>query len=286
MIDKLTQQQIDAMPKYVDLWTKIGLNTVTDRAKAEETLPRVYKEGGLPPPKEIHWVRSPKEAWTLLKKLSPGMTALPPALYGAHDAPWLAFYSFFMIECGLEASKRLLPLMDLAKYCGWVWVSRSVAIMSDLPVELHMRNRVLHKEAGPSIRYGDGYKLYHLHGVTVEPWMAETPVDSLKPGEVLGIRNVEQRAVVILRMGMDRLLGHMKTKVLDEDVVTDGSGVKHPYKLHEIHLDPAKRWVYLEMLNPSTGMKHLEAVSPECTTVKQALKYRSPFDIDIPGVLT
>ncbi len=62
MITKLTKEQEDKMPEYVDKWINIGLCTDDcDRAKAEHWCKEAYKAVGLEPPKQFIWTNNPIE---------------------------------------------------------------------------------------------------------------------------------------------------------------------------------------------------------------------------------
>lgn len=59
-ITRLTQAQIEAMPRYDEEWTKIGLCTdPADRPRAEAGIRLVYELAGLKPPEKIVWCGSP-----------------------------------------------------------------------------------------------------------------------------------------------------------------------------------------------------------------------------------
>jgi len=56
--------------------------------------------------------------------------------------------------------------------------------------------------------------------------------------------------------------------------------------LHEIDLGGATgKWPYLKMLNPSIGVWHMECVSKDCKTVKQAITFRNQSEV-VPEVIT
>jgi hypothetical protein len=69
-IEELTQAQKDAMPKYVEKWTEIGLRTGrVNRAAIPDILKLVYETGGEAPVKEILYVDSPISAIYVLAAL-------------------------------------------------------------------------------------------------------------------------------------------------------------------------------------------------------------------------
>ncbi|MEE9451850.1 MAG: hypothetical protein V3V61_03730 [Gammaproteobacteria bacterium] len=65
MIEKLTQEQIDKMPLYVDRWLKIALSTEPlDFGRAKEAAIKCYEIAGLEPPKYFYHFESPYSAAT------------------------------------------------------------------------------------------------------------------------------------------------------------------------------------------------------------------------------
>ena len=59
-IEKLTDEQIEMFPYYVDKWIKIGTCTdPCDRIESKSAINEMYQMGGMPPPKNIVWTQSP-----------------------------------------------------------------------------------------------------------------------------------------------------------------------------------------------------------------------------------
>ena len=75
----------------------------------------------------------------------------------------------------------------------------------------------------------------------------------------------------------------MGGKVIDKDVIKTKRGGVHHYELISVNVKAEsgasqfkyKNWKYLRMINPSTKEIHIEAVSPKCTTCKEAFPYRT-----------
>lgn len=170
---------------------------------------------------------------------------------------------------------------------GWVVPLEGQAIVTPVPAEVHMRNGVLHNSNGPAITYADGFSVYALNGVMFRGEMTKyisTPTDQLDYAEVLSIRNVEQRAEVIKRIGISNLFTRLSPKLLD-------SSREHGYELYSITLGNYEPRKYLKMLNPSVeGEIHIEAVHPDCKIVNEALSFRNfgtvSNDFTKPMVLT
>ena len=152
-IEKLTLEQLAAIPAFVEKWTKIGLSTEpADRPKAERAIKLMYEAGGKKPPAKIVWCGSPLSqglvrAIILDKKadsVSVGASvrasvmdsvgasvrasvgdsvwdsvgdsvrdSLGASVYGQHDVSWLAFYRYFHDN---------VSLVDQTSKLGGLWM--------------------------------------------------------------------------------------------------------------------------------------------------------------------
>ena len=254
MLETLTPEQVAAQDRFRDEWLAIGLATgVVDREPAIEAARAAYAEAGLGAPGEHFFVRSPIEGTLLgavlqtdpaeaprllaeferwgtksyesLEERIPGwfsratIEAMESAhnghVLGNHGAGWLAFYDYFARVCNIEAARRVIPLMNMARHCGW-WIPYAEAIIfEDRCLELHRDARhELHSEAGPAIAYGDGFEIYAWHGVIVPArWIRDK--ENLSPEEVLAARNGEQRRAGCEILGWDRVLSELSANVID-----------------------------------------------------------------------
>jgi hypothetical protein len=281
MITELSQAQKDAMPKYVEKWINIGLNTKTDRERATVVIDDVYKEGGLPPPAEKVWCQSPKGIIDYIAK-ERNLTTKEAwqqtnFVYGAHDAGWLSFYDYFRVECNLEVCNKLLPLMQMAECAGWFAPFEGICIMSDNPVECHTilnerGHHILHKDGGPAVRYGDGYAVYSLNGTRVSQHIAETPADVLDPVMIQTEENADVRREIIRKIGIKRTIEKLGAETID--TATIGG---HDYELVLLSVRDVKR-PYLKMSDPTTSEFYIEGIKPGITTVKGALAWREGED--------
>ena len=198
--------------------------------------------------------------------------------YGLHDADWLSFYDFFKSELGLCEVDRLDGLMELAENCGWFWPFNGAVILTEKPIETHLKDKKLHRDGGPAILYKDGLCVYALNGVVVSQEIAETPADKLSSSLILKEKNAEIRREIVRKIGIDRALKDLDAKVIDDN---------HGYQLLGLDLGDGRIRPYLSMQNPSIDARHIEGVHPDCTTVEQALAWRNQTTNYIkPEVLT
>lgn len=160
---------------------------------------------------------------------------------------------------------------------GFRWMHPKFCLVCDFPevLRINARNQP-HAEFGPSHRWRDGFSIWHLNGVRVEQWMAETHPDDLDARKVLQIENVDHRREVIRRMGSERLVAQLDAKVLD----TETRDVGGKYELLAIEMNHGEPWRFLKMVNQSIGAVHIEAVPRECSTVRHAINWRASQNIN------
>jgi hypothetical protein len=203
-------------------------------------------------------------------------------------APW---------DCYITAARDILGLRleSHATYACWEqatinggfrWMHPKFCFVSDFPevLRINARNQP-HAEFGPSHRWRDGWSLWHLNGVKVEQWMAESRPDEMDARRVLQIENVDQRAEVIRRLGMDRIVHQLDPAVLD----TERREMGGEYRLLAVEMNHGEPWRFLQMVNQSTGATHIEAVPRECETVRHALNWRATQNVNedwFPAILS
>ena len=190
--------------------------------------------------------------------------------YGSHDAGWLSYYSYLLESTKLKCCEKLKPLMDLAQHSGWWWPFTGVVIFSEKPEEIHMTNGRLHKDGGPAIRYRDGFSLYRLNGIRVPKEVAEIKSEDITKEMILKEQNADIRREVIRKVEMERL-----SQLLDYKVIDSYDG----YELITFDIGDGRVRPYLKMQNPSIKVDHIEGVSPETKTVKEAIMYRNSLSV-------
>jgi hypothetical protein len=191
-------------------------------------------------------------------------------------------------DCYLTAYRDILGLRlaEHEKYAAWEqcaieggfrWMHEEFCLVSDFPETLKVNSRNQpHAELGPSHRWRDGFSIWHLNGVLVEPWMAEQHPDDLDARKILQIENVDQRRECIRRLGSERLTQQLDAKVLH----TENREVGGNYELLAIDMNFGDPWRFLKMNNPSIDAVHVEAVPRECETVTHAINWRKSQNIN------
>jgi hypothetical protein len=192
---------------------------------------------------------------------------------------WTGFYDYATNEL-LEKTDESLLFNKLATH--WRETHRyllfpEIAFVSDFPKKIDLDQEYrLNNLTGPALLYRDSYALYFISGVrmTGEEWVCTTPADELNVEKVMAIKNAEQRLMAIKKMGIERVLNKLDSKVISEGNLDSTNLV---YKLHEVVLNRSREKLF-EMRNPSEPKTHYEWVAPECETVQQADMWRRGFD--------
>lgn len=246
-IESLTKEQEAKFPEYVEKWTNIGLSTDNSRCHdVRDELEKIYKEGGLECPKVIIHLDSPLAANYLINiivatgeydiedpakmtmealkthahKVCKTLTSYnAEACYGQHDASWLAFYSFFKNECGLEVCNRLEGYYTIAEKIGWFFPAEEFVIVTKKPCFISRDEQGrLHNETDYAIKYEDGKECSFcaFHGVRVDDYVIFNP-EQITVSDIENETNAEVRRVKITKYGQDRYLMDSNSKLIHED---------------------------------------------------------------------
>ena len=185
-------------------------------------------------------------------------------IYGSHDAPWLSFYNYFLEIFNLKCCEKLIPLMELAKNSGWWLPYSNIAICSEKPEIIKLKDGRIHCDGGPAIRYRDGFSVWGLHGVRISKEIAETPAMDLDPKLLIKEQNAEVRREVIRKVGMDRILQKLKGKKLDS---------WREYELYQIDNIDIEPVGLLKMTCPSTQTFYTLRIPPEIKEARKAINW-------------
>lgn len=267
MIKSLSEEQMSKFGEYVEKWIRIGTSTNSiDLEKAKAAAILSYKNAGLAPPTKFYVTKSPIDAIRFIQTLDPAMdakTILSDMSYGYSEADWLSYYNYFQEVCDLKCCNKLQGLMDLAENSGWVSLYEDVVIFQERPniIKFDDQKR-LHCEDGPSIRFRDGFSLYHWHGVSIPAEWIEKKAD-LTPNIALSWENIEQRRCACEILGWARILRELNSKIIDSD--------EDPMigTLLEVNIPDIGREKFLQVLC-GTGRTFAIPVPPNCKTALEA----------------
>lgn len=220
-IEKLTPEQEAAMPLYVEKWTAIGTATgPCDFEKAKAAAVKIYTAAGYPVPEIFRVAKSPIDAIKVIQELDPDLSASDifyDMIFGNQEAPWLAFYDFFMTEVGVEGCEPIQGFFDLAEVCGWLNLLDEAVVFQDRPEYIKRDDEgLLHCENGPAIRYSDGLELFYWHNQNIPgEWITDS--NALNAEICLKWENIEQRRCACEIYTWKRVLDELNPKVIDED---------------------------------------------------------------------
>lgn len=205
------------------------------------------------------------------------MDYVSPYLYGSFDSFYFSFYSFFKEICHIKFEKEdLYNLYEKTLQYGFIAPLETVCFVSEKPLVIYRNEKGLHADLKPALEYEGDFKLFFLNGVQVPEWLVMQNVDELNIKEVLSLKNVEQRAQGLKKLGPDRF--EHELKLIDSDL----RNIENPYYLYDAgHLFDGEYTPILKMKNPSVPLlNHYEYTSPDCKTVQHALNWRKYKDIN------
>lgn len=281
LITELTPEQEAKLVEYRNEGLRLGLeehpNGLPNPEEIVGLVNRLYAAYKIDSP-TVYFEASPKAGRIKVDAILGQETKFKwDFMAGSQELYWLYFYKFINNELPVE--KTTLPLIetcDLMERVGWIFLYETFVVVTPKPAKICMVNNRLHNANGPALEWVDGYKLYALNGVRFSGEMSKfisTPIAELDYKAVLNIKNVEQRAEVIKRVGIDKLFTYLAPTLIDS-----GRG----YQLYEIKVYEDSPRIYLKMDNPSVPEVHIEAVHPDCKTVDQALNWRNLGTVELP----
>lgn len=307
MITELTQEQKDAMPRYVKKWIDIG--TATNRLSYDETVDIIHnvQEKLLKTKKTpVVIVNNPIEAWIacnyvkegakpneLLKKVDEyfenkknGKKNIQlesfsmPYLNGSFDAAVFSFYDYFRAEVGIDYKEvnENYDIWQSTSKIGLIFPFDDVVIVSQKPttIKLNEQNQA-HCDGGPAIEYaGHGdIKIYMLNGVRVPEWLAVTHSQKIDLSRYNEIKNADVKTEFIRKVGIERMLDFGKHIDSHKNYKNEW-WTKSQYELYDMSklFEGVAYAPHVKMLNQTTKVWHVEAVSPDCKNLADAIKER------------
>lgn len=310
MIKELTIDQVSKFPEYVEKWISIGCSTERfTNERASEIINNLNfalfdAKSEIP----VFVVENPKEAYALCcalseaddikkvdietAKLKPVKDFVYPYLDGAYSASVFSIYDYFIRETDIVIEEKLLK-----KYLAWqatselgiIYLFDNFAVVSQKPKAMKKNeNGDFHCEDGPALEFwGENIEpMYALNGVRVPKYLVETPAEQLSMEFYKNEKNADVRTEFVRKYGIDRMIS-MGT-IIDsyKNYSTDVWIVKSEYELVDMKkIFPNIAYApHLKMVNQTTGVIHVEAVSPNCRTIKQALNERFGGDFEILSI--
>jgi len=307
-ITELTAEQIAKMPEYVDKWIGVGTDTARlDYARTKKTIDNYRKLIGKSTDAHLMIVQNPIEGWVasalalqnvafedlaeemkLVFNGNPKKRSIPKATTpwqtGSFFAASFSFYDYMLEVVGVEFDAELwakYKVWEATSELGCIYPLDHITIVSEKPLQIHLNeSRVLHCDGGPALQY-DGLgdmSIYSLNGVSVPQWLAETDAEKIDISQYHSISNADVRAEFVRKIGIERFInqGTLVDCYSNYDNNTHDWWHKSQYELYDMNklFDGLAYAPYLKMTNQTTGIYHMEGVSPACRTVQQALQER------------
>ena len=190
-----------------------------------------------------------------------------------------AFFDFFKNTAQIEIDwSKWEPYEFLSIHTGFRFMHREFCIISEKPICLKVDNENKpHCDGGPFCEWGDGSKLFALNGVRVPKYLAVTPSSKLDVSFFHQEKNADVRTEFIRKYGVERMLD-LGVKVDSwESYPEEIWYTKSKYELWDMAniFEGIEYAPHLKMTNQTTGVFHVEAVSPKCRTIDDAIKERA-----------
>ncbi|MEU5108369.1 DUF6745 domain-containing protein [Streptomyces sp. NPDC021354] len=149
--------------------------------------------------------------------------AMLDAVFGQHDAPWLAAVTEEGAagpEAGADAgadSGELAGPAAVARSAGWWWPYEKAVVVAERPVALHRDEAGrLDRGDGPALEYPDGFALYAWRGMPVPAAFLEQ-LSELTAERIRAEENAELRRVMLEYYGYDRYLTESGARPVHRD---------------------------------------------------------------------
>jgi hypothetical protein len=277
MIESLTPDQEYLLKEFREECLEMGRSIKPiDHATVESIITQIYAYNNEKKP-NFHYYDSPHQILSKHPEVK-----LDNYFGGQHWIYWKAFYTFaekIGVKYEKEDSELLALWMQESEHLHWWFPYEEDCLISERPIKLNVNEAgQLHCESGPAIEYRDGWKRYYLNGICVPEYLVTTDSEYLDINFFLKESNADIKAEFVRKFGVERM-SHLGTKVDSYENYNRNKYEwwhKSEYELWDLKaLFPGLDYQpYVKMLNQTTGIWHMEAVSPACRSLADALKER------------
>ena len=241
-----------------------------------------------------------KEFFTNKKKIEIEPFVMPH-LTGSFDSSIYSFYDVFRNELGIkfnsydENTKKEVDLTkkyerwEATSKIGMIFPLEHVAIVSEKPTIINRNeNNVAHCDGGPAISYAgiEDFHIYMLNGVRVPEWLAVEHSSKIDINRYKELTNADIKMEFVRKIGIERML-NLGKKIDSYEKYTNTWWNKSQYELWDMSClfqGSVSYAPHVKMLNQTTGVWHVEAVSPKCRNLAEALNERFGGDIEIQAI--
>ena len=281
----LTPEQKALLPAYRKKWLDIGLSTDRFTQEQAETIIHRYQReilGRKETPVEVY--DDPIAAWKAVERAAgvDKMEFVYPYQDGSFFASGFSCYDFFVNEKLVTLPDELLSKFEAARdtsKLGLIWPLDKVCIVCQKPTKISRNEKLqLHNETGKAVEYTDTWGFYALNGVVVPEYLVITPAEELSMDFFKKEENADIKAEFVRKYGVERMLdlGKKVDSFENYDQEEHSWWWKSEYELWDMAvLFPGLDYQpFLKMRNQTTKIWHVEALSPNCRTLKDGLKER------------
>ena len=132
------------------------------------------------------------------------------------------------------------------------------------------------------------FDVYCFNGVVVPQWLAETRGTDIDLERYTELENADVKAEFVRKVGIERFVkqGKLMDTYEKYDKTTHEWWHKSEYELFDMSFlyESLDYCPYLAMVNQTSGVFHLEGVSPECRDLPAAVRERFGRDMTIVGI--
>jgi hypothetical protein len=188
---------------------------------------------------------------------------------------WQGFTAFLREVCNLEFDSdiwdREKAYADAQTSAGWWWPHKDFVMVCNRPefIKRDEQGR-LHSDRSMSIRFRDGWGLWHWHGVEVTEQIILKPWQ-LTAKQALGEPNAEVRRVMVERIGMERFISEAGAKCIHQHEMGELFSIDLPD-------DPDRVLRSVRVTDPSTGRIYFLRVPPSIQRADDAVAWTFGFD--------
>lgn len=278
-IESLTKEQENKLPLYVKEWVQRGLTTVRQsQSDAERVFAQFQKLVLEKDPAPVVLLDSPADCAEYIKNKTGAKIVPYPYFDCQFWAGWFSYYEFMRCELGIKYNneEKYMAFLACQPY-GMVWPLDEVCVVCQPPTVIKRNEHGLHCDGGPAVSYNGKSEIYALNGVVVPKYLVVTPSEDLSLEFFTAEKNADVKAEFVRKYGVERMLELGK----QIDTFENYSQTENPwwyasqYELYNMGiLFDVEYQPYLKMRNQTTDIWHVEAVSPECRTLKDAIKER------------
>jgi hypothetical protein len=195
---------------------------------------------------------------------------------------WNVYYKFAQ-SIGVEYDKNSSELLDEwveeGKNLHWWFPFDDVVFVSERPIRLTVNETGnLHNESVMAIEYTDGWGMFYLNGVKVPEYLVVTPAEKLDMEFFKTEQNADVRTEFVRKYGIERMLemGKKIDSYESYDQEEQPWWWKSEYELWDMAVlfSGIEYQPYLKMKNQTTGIWHVEALSPNCHNLVEGLRER------------